>query len=179
EQWAAHDFDLRRLVSWLVRCEPFQRASGERIPSPPAAPGTGDPELAALFDRYYESTGAADAPPRRALLAAQQQKDADPAAAAARVNPGTTVPRKGGPVVASPELRAAVKDDSALTDPVVVLILSSGKLSRQQKAEHLFLMAVHRLPTKPEMDALNALLEKAGEDSEPAYRAIWNALAVP
>ncbi|MGE3778166.1 MAG: DUF1549 domain-containing protein, partial [Pirellulaceae bacterium] len=82
EQWAAHDFDLRRLVSWLVRCEPFQRASGERIPSPPAAPGTGEPELAALFDRYYESTGAADAPPRRALLAAQQQKDADPAAAA-------------------------------------------------------------------------------------------------
>ena len=63
-----------------------------------------------------------------------------------------------------------------MDDPMLKAVLSNSKLTVQQKVEHLFQMAVHRLPRPAERAVVEEMLAADRDNPQLALRTIWFAL---
>jgi hypothetical protein len=168
-QFAAHQFNLRKFITWGVLSEPFAVPSAGQLVSV-AARGP------ALFHRFNERASGSRRPVHESLLAATKGFGTSEVNAAAAKVDQPTVNRNGKLVVDSPPAAALFDATPASSDPLVSKVLANSRLTNPQKAAHLFQLVLHRQPTRRELDVVEKLLEKAGDRPESAWNAIWSAL---
>jgi len=178
---AAHDFDTKGLVRWIVLSEPFG-LSGKRTPeSWMDAPESGGQPL---FARYYAKENgikenaatdsiANDGGPvdvSRMLVQAVHRRPA-----AAPAGPGALARRTWlRPSVERLEI-IETQPDSQWPGPAWLPRLAHSSLPPEKKIEHLFLSVLDRRPTSRELTAAKLVLaDRLGDPS--AIREIWRTL---
>lgn len=178
DQFAAHNYDLRSLIRWMVLSEPFQLGSG------PAGDLADAPEQGRgrWFSRAYPRAPA-EPMPRESLVAMAKAV----AAGEPELGIGTTANikpsfpaggRLGTPDQATSPLTIASQTvgQSANFVPAMIDRILDAEMSSDQKLEHLFLVTLQRPPTKRE----RSLAQEISGDIESADRAallqIWWAL---
>jgi hypothetical protein len=177
DQFAAHNFEMRKLVNWAVRSEPFQRSAG-----PESLVDMGSAAGAPLFDRYYEPVPSAPRRARETLAAALKNLGSAQIDSSTTARVGTLPPfpqkGKGKGKVQPPQPPPAIFAASGAppADPMVKVILASPRLTDKQRAEHLFRMALHRPPRPAEETLLDQFLAKSGNNPQDGLEAIWTAL---
>jgi len=120
--------------------------------------------------------------PLKALAAVEKEFGRKPAAAAtaAKVNavaPGVNPGDLAKQVGSAPILKETQPGPAPVADdPLVKLVLASSDLTARKKAEHLFLVALQRMPNKAEGEAIDRLLAKSSDDPHRALLAIWTGL---
>ncbi len=178
DQFAAHDYDLRTLVRWIVSSESFQLGSG-------AANALADaPERggAAWFSRNYPAATAGPSA-RESLLAMAQAvsegktelgigttanvKPAFPAPG--RLSPGDKV--KPPLTIASP---TAGQPGNLI--PAQVQRILAGTMDAEQKLDHLFLISLQRSPTRRERALVRQIAGNTDILDRDALLRVWWAL---
>ena len=166
---AAHDFDTKSLIRWIVLSEAFG-LSGKRTPeSWMDAPESGGPPL---FARYYarENGGQEKGDVSRMLVQAVHRR---PAARAAV--PGALARRTWLRPSAEPLEIIETQPESQWPGPAWLPRLARSSLAPEKKIEHLFLSVLDRRPTSRELTAAKLVLaDRLGDPS--AIREIWQTL---
>lgn len=182
DQFAAHDYDVRKLITWIVLSEPFglapEKESSERE--------IGTQELFASFPVVV--------PPKKSLeetlqFVVQLHKDHsnfsggfETTARVAPVDPSVPATEITQADMMPSISRYEVHEES---DSLFGQIVLGSKLSTEQKVQHMFYAAVHRPPTKRELATVDKLLGESATDELPAsphaindaLRYIWWALS--
>ena len=166
EQLAAHDFQLRSLVRWIVLSESFGLSSQRTAESWMDAPERGGKPL---FARWYTQ------PERpldvyRTLMAAVDSRSA-PASrmAGAMARRSWVRPADGVLEIIDTE------PSETLAGPPWLARLSESGLAPERKIEHLFLAALGRKPSRRERIAARLVLADRLNDAL-ALHDIWQAL---
>lgn len=176
DQFAAHHFDIRKVIFWTLMSEPFEL--GSEASSLPLA---GSDQQIPLFDRY-EGTPArtpSKVYDNLAAIAKQFGQGGRSVPAAAKFDPlRQPLDKKNGssPLTLDSSSGSLLVASGGPDEPMFKAIMANHRLSSEQKAEHLFQMAVHRQPRPRETALIKQLFEKAGENPQPALQALWNAL---
>ena len=173
-QFAAHDYDVRALIRWIVLSQPFALSTGEVA----TYDQLGTP---LVFDRFPQAITPPEPVLKRLQVAHQAYASTKiPVGELARVNP-TTVPGSV-PLELSDvdKLLATVAMEVSRMSKSTVYgnnILESN-LSIEQKIQHMFFATLHRAPTANEQKAVTDILanDASGAD-ETALQFIWWALA--
>jgi len=176
EELAAHDFDTKGLVRWIVLSEPFG-LSGKRTPeSWMDAPESGGQPL---FARYYaKENGAKDSGPidsnvvdvsRMLVQVVHRRPTASPPA------PGALARRTWLRPSQEPLEIIEMQPDSVWPGPAWLPRLARSSLPPEKKIEHVFLSVLDRRPTSRELTAAKLVLaDRLGDPS--AIREIWRTL---
>ena len=171
DQFAAHQFDPRRVITWAALSEPFSAPESDLLAT-------------AHFQRFQGQHQGQRVAVQESLLAASKsfgQLNTN-AATTAKVDTKPKNIGKNGKVVLEPPTpsRSLISDGATPTarapDPLVLRILADQKLSAKQKADHLFQFVLHRQPRQREMEIVEQLIQQSGEKPDAAWNAVWNAL---
>jgi hypothetical protein len=188
-EFAAHDYDLKRLIRWTVLSDSFNRSSKLTDLASKDMPEEGEP---ALFSRYYAR------PPRaaeafnslvqasRIRRTAANNSDVEKARLdwLAQYNraPSTTGTAKTGKAVKASEPSLMIKTDdpihrAASGDPTgLVKRFAASSMPFEKKVEHLFLTTLARQPQAREQRAAAELLRAGRDRQAAALEDIWWAL---
>jgi hypothetical protein len=189
EQFAAHDYDLRKLTKWIVLSDAFGRSSRITPQNLADAPDAGS---APLFTHYYTRQLQAEEVYNSLLIAADlrkksaNQRDLE----TARVDWLAQFQRPMGTddneeeshfngtvrqslIMMNGDLmrRAVSSDDGSLLKH-----LQQSNLKQEEKVEHLFLAALSRKPTKRELEAVDKLASQHRDNPAAVLEDIWWAL---
>lgn len=170
DQFAAHQFDPRQLITWAVLSEPFSVPDSDLLPM-------------AHFQRFQLQQPGQRATTHESLLAAAKsfgQLNTN-AATTAKVDATPKNISKNGKAIepANPSrslIGAGATHTPRAPDALALRILADQKLSAKQKADHLFLLVLHRQPRQHEMQVVEQLLQQSGQKPEAAWNAVWNAI---
>lgn len=187
DQFAAHEFDMRELIQWIVLSEPF----GLSPEATPIERSIGTQELFASFPGRSRS----GKPLQESLkLATELYARHRPVAGGALTNARLTPTTPGAPPATLSELdRVLAMTPAEVRRPsersLFGQIVLESDLSPEQKIEHMFFATVHRPPSKRELAKINELLKgpvqkleeqaspTAAQDLDDALRYVWWALA--
>jgi Protein of unknown function (DUF1549)/Protein of unknown function (DUF1553) len=183
-EFAAHDFDIKRVIRWAVLSEPFSRSSKLTDLASKDMPEEGE---AALFSRFYARPIQAPAvmgalvEANRIRTIASGRSDVESARIAWLAN--QTPASKGGKnaaPVAGPSVLMPGSDPqhrSVSGDPTgLVKKLAGSDLALDKQVEHLFLAALARPPLPREQQVALQLLRNAQGNQAAALEDIWWAL---
>ena len=187
-QFAAHDYDLKRAIRWMVLTDAFGRSSRTAAGGLADMPETGRP----LFSRYYTRPMKAEDLSRSLLIAAdlrqksvggadieQSRRDFLEQLFRQRGNDdGEEESHEGGNVqselmmnsrftrrVVSSEQEGRLKD-----------LIAMKELPFAEKIDHLFLAALSRKPTPQEQQAIAKIMASAKDNEAAALEDVWWAL---
>jgi hypothetical protein len=189
EQFAAHDYDLRKVMKWLVLSDAFGRSSRITPNNLADAPEAGS---APLFSHYYTRQLPAEEVYNSLLIAGDLRKKAGSQREleTARVDWLSQFNRPMGTDDSEEEshfngamrqslimmngdlMRRAVSND----DGSLLKHLQQSNLKPEEKVEHLFLAALSRQPTKRELEAVKQITAQHKGDATAALEDIWWAL---
>jgi len=166
DEFAAHDFNTKGLVRWIVLSEPFG-LSGKRMPeSWMDAPESGGHPL---FARYYSPAKGNQDVYKLLVQAVHQRPVTEYASTGAMARRSWLRPS------AEPPQIIATLPDSQWPGPAWLPKLARSSLTPEKKIEHLFLSVLDRSPTPREMTAAKLVLaDRLGDPS--AIREIWRTL---
>jgi Protein of unknown function (DUF1549)/Protein of unknown function (DUF1553) len=176
-QLAAHDYDVRALLRWIVLSEAFALESGDFA--------TQDQLHTHLTFETFPQQELVRSPVLVQLQAARQAyasftKQAGNAATPARLDPTKSPGDASKKLSDIDELLAVVATEATKLRGTTVYgnnILSS-EMSVEQKVQHMFFATLHRAPTKSEQKAVDAVLaDNHGHPDATALEYIWWALA--
>jgi hypothetical protein len=178
DQFAAHGYDVRKLMLWCTLSEPF------RLQARPSTVARVDQRgEVPLFHQFDEGLLAKPRPPREMLAAALRSLNQTQLNATTTAKVEALPDKLGAKGKSKSATGAAAKpapifqSGGSAAEPMVNLVLANDKLSDKQKAEHLFHMALHRPPRGSEQSALNEILKKSGDNVQRGLRAIWAAVS--
>jgi hypothetical protein len=163
---AAHDFNTKGLIRWIVLSEPFG-LSGKRMPeSWMDAPESGGRPL---FARYYSKQNG-DGDVSRMLVQVVHRRPVTEYSV-----PGALARRSWlRPSVEPPQIIETLPD-SQWPGPAWLPRLARSNVPAEKKIEHLFLSVLDRRPTSRELTAAKLVL--ADQLGDPAaIREIWRTL---
>jgi hypothetical protein len=182
EELAAHDFDTRRLVRWIVLSEPFG-LSGKRTPESwmDTPESGGQPLFARDYGRDQRQDAIADgsggghrgtSDVSRMLVQVVHQR---PTASSSAATGGTMARRSS----LSPRLQSLdiieTQPDSQWPGPAWLPRLAHSQLPAEKKIEHVFLSVLDRRPSGRELTAAKLVLaDRLGNPA--AIREIWQTL---
>jgi hypothetical protein len=173
-QFAAHDYDVRALIRWIVLSQPFAL-------SPDEVAVYDQLGTSLVFDRFPQASTPNEPVLKRLQTAEQAYASTKNAAGPiARITP-TTVPGEI-PLELSDidKLLATVATEARRMSKSTVYgnnILESS-LSIDKKIQHMFYATLHRAPTASEQKAVADILAKDASGSDVvALEYIWWALA--
>jgi hypothetical protein len=187
DQFAAHNYDLKSLMRWIVLSDPFSRSSNITDLASKDMPEAGDP---ALFSRYYERPQRAEAvfsslaQAGRIRKSATTQADVEKARRdwLAQLNPGLggKAPPKGPrPITAKPPSSIMVGGDlprrtASSQESALLKKIAASKLSFDKKVEHVFALALSREPSRREfLAAANVLTSGKGDEAAALEDIFW------
>jgi hypothetical protein len=174
DQFAAHQYDVRGLIEWMVLSEPFGLApeteSAER--------GIGTQELFASFPVIPARQEPLESTLRLAANLHEQHSQlplgVPTVARLDTVTPGlppadiSEVDR----VLSATRSEVHRASDNSLFGQIIL----GSKLNVEQKIQHMFFATVHRPPTKRELDTIKKLVEEATTEQPANTRAVDDAL---
>jgi hypothetical protein len=190
-EFVAHDYDLKKLIGWIARSDPFNRSS--KIPSGGLAlADMPDAGTVPLFSHYYSRQMQAEEVYDSLLIAAKLRREASdtPGSAQAKIDWLAQFNRPMNTDDASEESHF----DGSIRQSIIMMngdlmqkavssehagLLASvvrSSLKTPEKIEHLFLAALSRKPTRKELDAAQQIIAKAGNNQAQALEDIWWAL---
>ncbi len=183
-EFAAHDFDLKRLIHWAVLSEPFSRSSKLADLASRDMPEEGEP---ALFSRFYARPAQAPAALGALVQAgrirtnASSRSEVESARIAWLAN---QAPQAKGNKKAPPMSENSVlmpgsdpQHRSVSGDPTgLVKKLTASKMPPDKQVEHLFVAALARPPRPNEQQAALQLLTNSQGNTAAALEDIWWAL---
>ena len=183
-QFAAHNYDLKAAMRWMVLSDAFGRSS--QIPGG----GLGDrPEVGTvpLFSRYYSRPLKAEDAYKSLMAAVNLRKES--------TNVDVVQARRNFLFQLYRDGETEVQDESHVQSELMInsrlnrRVLSADQdgrliktlaaktsLTFEQRAEHLFLAALSRKPTSHEQQAIGTILTTAKDDQVAALEDIWWAL---
>jgi hypothetical protein len=186
-QFAAHDFDLKRAMRWMVLSDPFGRSSRTAARGLADMPESGKP----LFSRYYTRPMKAEDLSRSLLTAANlRQKSAGGDIEQSRRDFLEELFRKSGnddEEEMSHEggnVQSELMMNSRFTRRVVSSeqegrlkdLIARKELPFAEKVDHLFLAALSRKPTAQEQEAIGKIMASAKDNEAAALEDVWWAL---
>jgi hypothetical protein len=175
DQFAAHDYDVRKLIEWIVLSKPFGLA-------PQAAPverGIGTQELFASFPvRPTKEQPLVAALTAATELYAAHSKPTNDLGTTARLTP--TAPDSQPAEISEMDLATATSaqviasSDASLFGQVIL----GSELSTEQKIDHMFFAVVHRRPNQRESSQIQKMLDGAGEQAaSTVLQYVWWAIS--
>jgi hypothetical protein len=166
EELAAHDFNTKQLVRWIVLSEPFG-LSGKRMPeSWMDAPESGGRPL---FARYYSPPGGQRDVYKMLVEVVHQRPLTEYASTGALARRSWLRPSVEPPQIIE------TQPDGQWPGPAWLPRLARSSLTPEKKIEHVFLSVLARSPTPPEMKAAKLVLADRLYDPS-AIREIWRTL---
>jgi hypothetical protein len=179
-EFAAHDFDLRRVIRWAVLSEPFRRSSQVTDLASKDMPEEGE---LALFSRFYNRPAQG---PRvlGALVEAgriRAKGGSRSEVEQARVDwliQANRAPTKGSKKADTAVMvgSADLQHKSVSGDPTgLVKKLAASEMPLEKRIEHLFLAALARQPSQREQQAALQLVRTGGNPAT-ALEDLWWAL---
>ena len=163
---AAHDFNTKGLVRWIVLSEPFGLSGKRTAESWMDAPESGGRPL---FARYY-SRDNGDGDVSRMLVQAVHRRPVTEYAV-----PGALARRSWLRPSVEPLQIIETHPDGEWPGPAWLPRLARSNLPPEKKVEHLFLSVLDRSPTTREMTAAKLVLaDRLGDPS--AIQEIWRTL---
>lgn len=189
EQFAAHNYDVRKVMKWLVLSDAFGRSSRITANNLADAPDNGG---APLFSHYYTRQLQAEEVYNSLLIAADLRKKSpnQKELETARVDWLAQFNRPMGTDDSEEEthfngsvrqslimmngdlMRRAVSS----ADGSFLKTLQQSNLKLEEKVEHLFLAALSRQPSKRELDAVRQITAQNGNNQAAALEDIWWSL---
>ncbi|MGH8629663.1 MAG: DUF1549 domain-containing protein, partial [Burkholderiales bacterium] len=187
-QFAAHDYDLKRAMRWMVLSDPFQRSSQ------PAGGGLADqPDQGKmpLFTRYYTRPLSGEEVYNALVTAANLRKNSEGHAQLEQArqdylfrlyrkmgtDDGEEESLEGSNVQSELIMNSQVsRHVGSAEQGQLRTLIARDTLSLEEKIEHLFLAALSRKPTPQEQDALAQILATAKDNQAAALEDIWWAL---
>jgi hypothetical protein len=186
EQFAAHNYDVRKLMKWLVLSDAFSRSSRITPNNLADAPEAGS---VALFSHYYTRQMQAEEVYNSLLIAGDLRKKAGSQQdlAAARVDWLAQFNRPMGTDDSEEEthfngamrqslimmngdlMRSAVSSG----DGSFLQHLQESNLKPEEKVEHLFLAALSRPPSKRELEAVRTISAQLPDNPNAVLEDIW------
>lgn len=175
DQFAAHDFDLKRLVGWIAASEAFGLSGAGGSDADTPAMGS-----VPLFTRYYarEETAATADESLRLLVKRHSRSGFSEQEHARLIEitsifglPGET--RKGTTqpaIIAEQAVEARLA--SHAPPRAITALLASKQLPLEEKIEHLYRAAVGRTPTSDERENVLKLVGATGA-REDGWRIVW------
>lgn len=169
EQFAAHNFDQKKLIEWIVLSDANSRAAGSAAGEIAGAP---------LFDRYYGDESVA--PPYEAFAAALDaaQRGARPINDSGRgmlARIGSTRPgdEDAGSIIvrSAASLRKLDPRDYTLVDRMI-----ASNMTYADKVKHLFISGTGRAPSSAELQAAQETLARYEGSVAGALRELWWAI---
>jgi hypothetical protein len=163
---AAHDFNTKGLIRWIVLSEPFG-LSGKRMPeSWMDAPESGGRPL---FARYYAKENG-DGDVSRMLVQFVHRRPVTEYSV-----PGALARRSWLRPSVEPQQIIETQPDGQWPGPAWLPRLARSNVPPEKKIEHLFLSVLDRRPTSRELTAAKLVLaDQLGDPS--AIREIWRTL---
>ncbi|HZL90903.1 MAG TPA: DUF1549 domain-containing protein [Pirellulaceae bacterium] len=186
-QFAAHNYDLKRAIRWMVLTDAFSRSSRTATGGLADMPETGRP----LFSRYYTRPMKAEDLSRSLLTAANlRQKSAGGDIEQSRRDFLEELFRKSGnddEEEMSHEggnVQSELMMNSRFTRRVVSSeqegrlkdLIARKELPFAEKVDHLFLAALSRKPTAQEQQDIGKIMASAKDNEGAALEDIWWAL---
>ncbi len=192
QQFSANDYDLDRLIRWMVTSDAFQLSSKSPSDDYADRPEAGRPPL---FSRYYTRQLSPEAVYDSLLLAANERIDNSGSAVGGdyiraqrawlgqfskdmdtdegqETNTFAGDIRQSVIVMTSPVMKRAVSNRlGGLLNQV-----TSSNMTLVEKIEHLFLAALSRKPTPRELKAVRNLVESRKHDPASGLQDAWWAL---
>jgi hypothetical protein len=186
-EFAAHGFDLTRLIGWIALSDPFRRSSRLVDLASRDMPEAGETPL---FSRYYTRPLAAEEVYSALVHAAQLRKSSGNEAALrqARRDWLAQFQRRMGTDDAQEEQFGGVRQSLLMMNGDLVRravssqeegllkSLIASELAFDKKVEHLFLAALSRPASRRELRAAHELLASSGNREAIALEDIWWAL---
>jgi hypothetical protein len=189
EQFAAHEYDLRKLMKWIVLSDAFGRSSRITPNNLADAPDNGNTPL---FSHYYTRQLQAEEVYNSLLIAADLRKKASSQKdlETARVDWLAQFNRPMGTDDSEEEthfngtvrqslimmngdlMRRAVSSG----DGSFLKSLQQSNLKVEEKVEHLFLAALSRQPSKRELEATRQIIAQNASNPAAALEDIWWSL---
>jgi hypothetical protein len=189
EQFVAHNYDMRKVMKWLVLSDAFGRSSRITANNLADAPDAGSTPL---FSHYYTRQLQAEEVYNSLLIAADLRKKApnQQALETARVDWMAQFNRPMGTDDSEEEshfngsvrqslimmngdlMRSAVSS----ADGTFVKSVQQSNLKLEEKVEHLFLAALSRQPSKREQEAVRQIIAQNGNNQAAALEDIWWSL---
>lgn len=174
DQFAAHDYDLRALIRWMVLSEPFQLGSGQGVDLADAPEAGRD----RWFSRSYPQPAAKPVPRESLQALAKATADGKHAlgvGTTANVKPSFPTPGGIAPDKAMAPLTIASQDFGATGNfvPEVIERILGSDMSSGQKLDHLFLATVQRLPTSRERGLVAEITGDIAAADRAALLQVW------
>ena len=173
-QFAAHDYDVRELLRWIVLSQPFALSSGEIANYDQLGSSL-------VFDRFPQATGSNEPVMKRLQVAHQAYASTQRYVGELASVKATTVPGLVPPELSDvDDILATVATEAIRMSKSTVYgnnILESD-LNIDQKIQHMFYATLHRPPTANEQQAVADILSNSVSGSdEAALKYVWWALA--
>ena len=189
EQFAAHNYDVRKVMKWLVLSDAFGRSSRITASNLADAPDAGG---VPMFSHYYTRQLQAEEVYNSLLIAADLRKKApnQKELETARVDWLAQFNRPMGTDDSEEEthfngsmrqslimmngdlMRRAV----STSDGSFLKNLQQSNLKIEDKVEHLFLAALSRQPSKRELEAVRKIIAQNANNPAAAIEDIWWSL---
>ncbi len=182
-EFAAHDFNLKRVVRWAVLSEPFKRSSALTDLTSKDMPESGE---VALFSRFYSRPPQAANVFRSLVQAGQIRKTSGSKSEVEQArtdflgqfNRGTAkdIAKTSSNAPLMVKGGDPIRSISAGPAGAMLKKISATKMPFEKKVEHLFLAAIARPPVAREQQAAAELLKSSGGDQRAALEDLWWAL---
>lgn len=183
-QFAAHDYDLKALIRWIVLSDPFQRSSKMTDLASKDMPEEGE---LAFFSRYYARPQQTAGVQGLLVQAARIRKSSPTEIERAKarldwLEQFSRRPTKGGKVAGGGESSLMIKTGDPIRRPAsgdpsgLVKKLAASPMQFDKKVEHLFLAALARQPTPRDRQAAQQVLASGGDNPAAALEDIWWSL---
>jgi spermidine/putrescine-binding protein len=177
-EFAAHDYDLKSVIRWVVLSDPFTRSSKLTDLATKDMPEAGE---LALFSRCYSRPTKAESVPNALTKAAQIRKASKNQADVVSARRDWLMQASRGPATDSGQ---KLMD---LSGPIVPKAFAgpqgelAGKIAASQmpfdkKVEHFFLSALSRQPSGGERRLAATMLQNAKGDQTAALEDVWWAI---
>ncbi len=189
DQFAAHDYDTKRLIRWIAMSDAFARSSRITPNNLVDVPENGVPPL---FSRYYtRQMTAEEIYDSLALLASNGDRSTDvftqmqerraawlgQFTVDMQTDEGDEATIFNGTIPQSLAMMNGEVVQAALDSPQGLLnVVARSDLKPNDKLDRIFLAAVARKPLKREIDAANRLLAMRQGDLNAALQDLWWAL---
>ncbi len=189
EQFVAHNYDVRKVMKWLVLSDAFGRSSRITANNLADAPDAGS---VPLFSHYYTRQLQAEEVYNSLLIAADLRKKSgnQKELETARVDWLAQFNRPMGTDDSEEEshfngsVRQSLimmngdlmKSAVSSADGTFLKSLQQSNLKLEEKVEHLFLAALSRQPSKREQDAVRQIIAQNGNNQAAALEDIWWSL---
>ncbi len=172
DQFAAHDYDMKRLMRWIALSDAFGLSDSNAVASADD-PARGNMPL---FSRYYDRS-VQPVHIEAALAKAAKAVGNDGAYPLANVfarlqgdDPGSII------ISPSPLPDSTVNDQIGAADRDFLRRIATSKLTYPDQVRHVFLSAVGRAPSNNEMKSARELHDENSADTLDALKVVWMVL---